>query len=365
MIKFLLQSFLVLLSLASCWVIFTCFNDNKLLDQFSDDYISQINTSIKGATRNYLLPAQTIARQGSHMFREDIISLEDPKSLSTFTYPFINSYPQFRGYFIGTENSEFWFWRNEYSGEYAYRIQHIKMQPQGALIDYRHFYNDNNKQIKISNQRIADFDPVTRPWYQGAKTLGTAYWSDVYLYNQPNDPPPAVAGITASYPIYDRAGQFLGVWGVDILLKVLSEFLSGIAKSYNADLVIFNEQNKVIAYSRSDELKSSSESLPLSELDNSVIQSALISYRSHGFSEFFFKYNGERYLASYSPFLFGGDNDWYLLLILPELKFSEEIEFSHNLILLFATCVLLICLVILIRLFSQQVISTIKYIVQK
>lgn len=346
-----LKIFLVLLSISSSWIIYASYDQSKAINHFSDGYVWQLNTSIKDSTRNYLLPAKNIAKLGSYMFSEGLVSLDAPTTLSTFISPFVDSYPQLNSYYVGTEENVFWFWGKEYSKEHSYSIQRVEKNVQGVLIEYVQYLDVENKILSESVSDPAKFLPTTRSWYKGAKELGDGFWSDIYFFNGIQDW--SNIGITASYPIYDNTGRLLGVWGVDIVLKELSEFLSDISSSRKADSVIFNEQGNIIAYSGFDQVPFKNKLLSLSDLDNAVIQKALASYQKHGFSEFFFKVNGSRYLASYSPFLFGEEKDWHLLVVLSENQFIKNIGINFYLVIIFAAIVLLIsvtCLILLFRL---------------
>lgn len=350
--KFSLKIFLVLLSVASCWVIYVSQDQKTVLDQFSNDYVEQLNTSIKDATRNYLLPAQSIAKIGAHMFRDGVVTLDKPNSLSTFVFPFIESYPQLNGYYIGTEAKEFLYWGYAFSPNDTYLMQIIEKDSQGALVEKIYYFDAKQKLLRQSEPIITKFDPLKRNWYQGAKALGAVFWSDVYAFSGLNNP--SSPGITASYPIYDPAGGHIGVWGVDISLKELSRFVSDIVSSSGAYLVIFNEQENVIAHSGFMAVQSNNKLLSLSDLDNTIIKKVLASYRSHGFNEFFFKEEGRRYLASYSPFLFGKEKDWHLLLILPESQLVENMGLNLGFVVLFACIVLIISVIGLLFMFSPS-----------
>lgn len=349
---------MVLLSISSCWIIYASHDQSKAIKIFSDGYAWQLNSSIKDTTRNYLLPAKNIAKLGSYMFSEGIVSLNDSNTLSTFISPFIDTYPQLNSYFVGTEDNEFWYWGYEYFKDHTYSIQRIEKNEQGVLIEQEKYLDAESKIIRESVPIPANFLPTTRSWYKGAKALGDGFWSDVYFFSGIQDL--SNIGITASYPIHDKAGRLLGVWGVDIVLKELSEFLSDISSSRNADLVIFNENNNVIAYSGFENVSYKNKLLALADIDNTAIQKALSSYKKHGFSEFFFSDNGNRYLASYSPFLFGAEKDWHLLVVLSENQFIKDMEFSFSLVTIFAVIVLLTSIISLFLLFRLPKLAVIK-----
>lgn len=329
---------------------YTSIEQNKKLAQFSDNYIWQLNTSIKEATRNFLLPAKNIAKLGAYMFEQKLISLDNSDSLATFVYPFIESYPQFNGYFVGNEQKEFWFWHNAYTEEYAYRIQTIKQHDNAQLIEQKNYLSANRQKLKLSTPLPPTYDPTTRLWYKGAKALASGFWSDVYSFSLNEN---VIPGITASYPIYDKNNKLLGVFGVDIVLKELSNFLYDVGSSRATELVIFNEQEKVIAYSGFKKVSIKNKLVNLNDLNQPIIEKALLSYKKHGFSEFYFSSNGTRYLASYSSFLFGEEKDWRLLLVVPQSELSSKVGENTYFIFIFSLLVFIISLIQLVYLIRQ------------
>ncbi len=362
MFQTFLRSILIFLLVLSCWVLYVNFQQSKQLERFSNDYIWQLNTSIKDATRNFILPAKNIAKLGAYMYQENLISFAQPESLKTFVAPFVESYPQFKGYFVGLETKEFWFWRNTYDPNYAFRIQEIRVNNNDRE-DRKEYLDKERQHLRFSELMTANYDPSSRIWYEGAKAVGTSFWSDVYSFNTPLDE--SLPGITASYPIYDENNALIGVWGVDIVLAELSNFLFDVGSSRATEMAIFSETNKVIAYSGLKDINIKGKLLTASDLDKAPIQKALQSYKNHGFSEFYFTENGIRYLASYSSFLFGSEHKWNLLLVVPESQLIEKMGKNYSLILFFAFTIILVSLICLIYLIRQPLRFSLSKMVDK
>ncbi|MBL4911292.1 MAG: hypothetical protein JKX78_14930 [Alteromonadaceae bacterium] len=345
-----LRSILLLLIFSSSWVIYTSVEQRKHLDQFSDDYIWQLKTSIKNATRNFLMPAKNIVKLGAYLIEQDLISLDKPESLKAFVYPFIETYPQFNGYFVGDQNKEFWFWHNTYAKNYVYRIQTITRNIEKQLVEQKNFLDKDRNSLRKSTPLSPEYDPTTRLWYKGATAIGGFYWSDVYSFD--SDREHLIPGVTASYPIYKNQ-QLMGVWGVDIVLSELSNFLFDAGSSRATDLVIFNEQEKVIAYSGFKNVEIKQRLITLKDLKKNTIKKALTSYQEHGFNEFYFSEQGIRYLVSYSSLLFSDEQEWHLLLVVPESQLSQNMGNDLYLTALFAVFVLIISLLRFVYLLRQ------------
>ena len=157
----------------------------------------------------------------------------------------------------------------------------------------------------------------------------------------------------------------MGVWGVDIVLSELSNFLFDVGDSRATELIIFNEQEKVIAYSGFKDIELTDQLITLKDLKNPMIQKALNSYQEHGFNEFYFTENGIRYLTSHSSFLFGEEQDWHLLLVVPESQLIETMGRNSNFIAIFALLVFMISLIRFIYLIRQPLVISLKKVASK
>ncbi len=104
-------------------------------------------------------------------------------------------------------------------------------------------YNIYGELTSATNQETS-FDPRTRSWYFQTKEEEKAIWTDLYMFFTGKRP-----GITASYPLFNDNQTFEGVFGVDLELSEISEFLSFQKKYYNSKIIILNYKNEIVAQS--------------------------------------------------------------------------------------------------------------------
>ncbi len=155
---------------------------------------------------------------------------------------------------LTSEQADYIYFANEQGGivssgetDDGYTISHTpRMQAGAFLINAA----DKNGTILSLSKRIEAFDPRSRAWYSEAKVKKTSHWSGVY--GGVSEP---TLGITASAPLTDAAGNIIGVFGADILLNKLSEFLARVAVTPRSEIYLLEESGLVIA--------SSDETLPL------------------------------------------------------------------------------------------------------
>ena len=91
-----------------------------------------------------------------------------------------------------------------------------------------------------------DFDVTSRPWYANASALSQtevrAVWSEPYLDAALNG-----LVITSSTPVYDNAGEFRGVAGIDLQLATITERVSGLAIGKTGYAFLIDSDGRAIA----------------------------------------------------------------------------------------------------------------------
>lgn len=89
------------------------------------------------------------------------------------------------------------------------------------------------------------FDPRTRPWYHAAADRRAAVFSPIYRHFVFND-----LAVTAALPHFNPQGELVAVFGADILLQRLSQFLGRLgAETDSVILVVERDSGYLIANS--------------------------------------------------------------------------------------------------------------------
>ena len=86
-------------------------------------------------------------------------------------------------------------------------------------------------------------------------------------------------GITASFPVFDKQNNVTGVFGVDIELESLSQFLETQVEQSATTIIILDEENNIVAkpgeVSFNTSLDGSIKPLSVDQLNNKLITKAL------------------------------------------------------------------------------------------
>ena len=198
----------------------------------------QINRTIIEKTTNYLLPAIMISEISGNLAENSVVNINNPQQLENYLKTQIKSYPQLSRIYLAKENGDFtMIYRNEKKSLSSKTI--IQKTALETVKDYN-VYED----VITTKTAKSSFDPRTRPWYYEAKEKETQIWTDLYMFYTGNRP-----GITASFPFYDQNTILQGVFGVDLELSAISEFLSLQKQYYESKILILNYKNEIVAQS--------------------------------------------------------------------------------------------------------------------
>ena len=77
----------------------------------------------------------------------------------------------------------------------------------------------------------------------GAMESDGIFWTDVYEFFTDKAP-----GITAAQKVVDANGKFLGVFGIDVRLTLLSDFLSTLKVGNTGLAFIINSKKQIVAF---------------------------------------------------------------------------------------------------------------------
>jgi len=178
------------------------------------------------------------------------------------------------------------------------------------------------------------YDARERPWYRLAVEAKAPVWTDVYVYVE------GILGITASQPVYDGAGQLLGVTAVDFSLAGIDQFLRRIVIGKTGKVFIMEREGWLIGTSANEapyinvpgeeepqRLLASQSQTPLIRQTASALQAEfadLSALREPQQFEFFAA--GDRQFVSVMPFQDNHGLDWLIVAVVPEADFMEQIN---------------------------------------
>lgn len=229
-----------------------------------------------------------------------------------------------KGEFIGVENQD-----------NAQLILRLKTPGNSHRITYQL----NNQGQKVREIIREDYDPRLRPWYQAAKQARKLTWSPIYSssYDQTS------LRINPVLPVYDNNGSLLGVFGIEMTLRQISDFLSNLDIGQNGKAFIIESSGKLVATSANEILSISTpegnQRLNASESSDPLIQSTMKKLLADNMMEgatkqtqFELKIDGDYQFIQVKP-LDHPHLDWTIIVVIPEADFMGNVYANLRMIL--------------------------------
>lgn len=316
------------------------FTARSLMKNASNAVLRELNARIKVVESQGRFAASLIADK-----------IVDPNSeeISSYTYYLINSMPLVHSAYWGDEVGNF---------------VHTKKMADGSLDTEIISVKDNTKkQINIIKNSLGKtlsdkvvmydgFDHRNEKWYMAAKQTSKAAWTDIYGLHPDNQ-----KGISFGIPIFNADHSMKGVFGLDINLDTLKEFINRQKVSEHGYSFIIDGNENLIVYpdrypftqlgtNNKLELNVHQSSLP-------IIDKTIDHYKKTGKKEFEYQFQGKRYLITYQPVRDFINKGWLVGVISEKRDFTAILEKVDTLTLIVCFITLLLGIVIVSRLVSR------------
>lgn len=191
--------------------------------------------------------------------------------------------------------------------------------------------------------RMKDFDPRKRAWYVAAKNGRRLAWAS-----------PAFGTVTVpltlalSYPLIGPSGEFQGVFGGDLLLDSLGDYLEAHRSSPHTHLMLLEPDGALVANSSHAPLHSERDGQPRRLTADTVPQPLSrevvgLVKRVHesptkSLSTLMEDGEGRAYYLDIAPYVRGQDIRWYLVTVLPRSDFTGPLDALWSRFLLILLC---------------------------
>ncbi len=319
-------------------ILYSYRNMSRVVLLLCDDIMEKTSDMVIDRTERFLMPAARLAEISSHIAAAAGRPLHKNNNLERYAIEIMRAFPQIAMIDIGDEAGNFLMPKRLPNGTIATKTVDRTVSPPVTTWKYR---NKNLEVIRVETSTTDRYDPRTRPWYKAAKAARRLCWTDLYIFYTGKTP-----GITASYPVVDAKGNFLGVIGCDIEIGTLSLFLKHLTIGKIGLAFIFNDQQEVVAFLDTTKLVEAGEDgvlrpVQIWELGLPRLTIASQLHRRQGQQKLTVESGGYRYIASFTSFPPSFGKAWQVGVIVPEDDFIGAVKDLNK-------KVLFICLLILI-----------------
>ncbi|MCB1178853.1 MAG: hypothetical protein KDK36_14805, partial [Leptospiraceae bacterium] len=332
-------------------------NNKSAILGLSEEIIDQINQRVFQNARNYLMTAVDMTELSSRITGEGVEELHNNPRLDSLMIAILKLHPQLKNFEIGNENGDFLMQRREPDGTIS--TKSINRHNGKTTVKWKYRDKEGNiiREVVDPND---DYDPRSRPWYLGAKKEGELFWSDVYVFKTDKIP-----GVTASSPVLTKNKQLKGVFGLDIPLNNISEFLKTLKEELKDQKIgkssivfIVNSKDEIVAYPDPSipmiEENGRLRPRKVKELDIAPqVVETFQYYKDTKDNSFNIKVDGKKYLASYKEFpksdstkdssgsSFNIKKDWTIGLVVREDDLIGPIKATNRMLITVSLVILM------------------------
>lgn len=292
----------------------------------SNAVLTELQARIAREVTGYLSPATQAALIARDMVARNAIP-DGRIAIEGFAASMLAQVPHLEGFYAANGDGNFIMVRRDPRGgtdtkliinmPNLHQVSSVHLDAAGQMVDQAIDPRDN-------------FDPRKRDWYQGALKTNGIYWSAPYIFYTTHAP-----GITAAIR-FTRQGSVDQVYGVDITLEALSEFLASLHIGRSGRAAVVDSAGNVIAapglmsanaQNRATAAKGvgTGASIGTGSLADPALAGAYDRYRVEGFGGRTVDIGRAHYVTSASRLPAAGQ-DWVLLIAVPEADFTAFAE---------------------------------------
>jgi len=329
---------------------YSYYQNSRAVLNLSENLINQVNQTIIEKTKSYLNPAALMGEVSSKLSQEKALSITNTSQLEAYTRGFIQPFSQLDAFYFADTKGNFLMAKRQANQSIGTKYV---LKSNGRLVERWKYRDKSGKIVKSTPYVRSTYDARKRPWYKGAMATDQPFWTNVYVFFTSKKP-----GITASYSVRNTSGQFLGVFGIDIQLDQISNFLAKQKIGKSGIVFILNNDGEIVAFPDiTKTVKQDGDKvrpLHINELNMPWISTSYKHYLENFKSRFHFKSKRVKYIASYTPFPPSFGKKWNIVLIVPESDFLGEIQKTNRESLMISAIILLMGIIFAI-IFSRSI----------
>lgn len=318
-------------------IAYTYWRDTRAILDVSGALIGQLSDSVIDRTTARLWHGAKFAEMSAQFFSRRMRSITKDAEIESYLTSALKVHPSMASSYVADEQGNFLMVKRFPDGTLGTRIVDRRVRPAGSTWKYRDL---SGKVIRNEASREDEYDPRTRPWYQGAKESGKRHLTDMYVFFSEQKP-----DVTVSVPIMDENHWLLGVFGIDIELGEISNLIRELKVGKTGVVFITDKSYRLIAYPDLSRIVKTVNGEPqlirIDELGIDWISAAFKEHQTTGAGRFVFDCKGIRYMGSFTPFpeIFG--NPWKLGVVVPENDFIGSVKQTVSLSLAITAAIFL------------------------
>lgn len=224
--------------LLTSWLAFR--SSQQAVDELVGKISTEVAANIEKQVVGYLTKPSLISAVIEAEVANGNLNIQDIRQLGQSLWHFTQSDTLTNNFYYGNRLGEFVY--SEYQNDES-RIDFVDKATNFRRITYQ----ADDATTLTKQLKVIDYDPRGRTWYKEAALNKAPIWSQVYIANSRAD-----LTLTHAVPIFNQSGQLEGVFGTDVYLFELSNFLQNLSISPNGKAFIIEPSGDLIAISANE-----------------------------------------------------------------------------------------------------------------
>ncbi len=222
------------------WSLMSKRNIDTIVEQVNQEIVIGTSQEVEKLFDN----AQAAQSLLTSSLGQNLIDLSNPKDRELFLLSVLQANPNFTWVQYGSADGDFFGAQRTSDGRLHFHLRDWNETTQTTMSTVNTYAVDNEN-LALADTKITQMDPAfyapDRPWYQNSLRSSSQRAWTVYVYRSTQTP-----GMDAT-SVLKRGGKPVGVIGVGIELKQLSEYLQQLKGNHTGEAFIINSRQELIA----------------------------------------------------------------------------------------------------------------------
>ena len=320
--------------------------------KFEEQLASEVSARVFDKVLQFFAVPRRVVRFNAAQFRAGVLTTADPQAMQRHFLLQIDQHSILTFLSMGTAQGDYFSSSRPPLGEdRALRVIQSTKAEGGVMSAYQ--VDAQNQRGPLIARGDSPFDPRKRGWFKAAVGYNSARWYPAYRYVSP-DPHGLydAMGIGMSAPLYNHAGDFVGVMTADVALMQLSQLLASITKDIGGTAFLFDEGGELLATSTLEKLyelkEDSTIRIKAIESPNPIIRAAskVISKTDEARGRTASRVDGESYLLDWWQYPLPDGPTVTIVSMLPQSRFDAPSRVLLFNVILFGSILFLISLIL-------------------
>lgn len=283
----------------------------------SEDVLEAIERRIARELEAFMIPVEDTVNLVAEVLQHTSYDPKNRTLLEPMAFRVLKNLPQITNFLVADPAGNFLMVKEMPDGSFHTKIVDRSQTPTQVTWIRR---DQDGNEVDVETSADDSYDARSRPWYKGALQAGEVYWSDFYIFFADQK-----LGLTVSRSIIGPDDQLVGVFGLDMELERISEFIETLKIGQLGRAIIVDEEGFVVAYPELDKMVKKEGDvyrfIRVEELQDTVLRRAFSRFQIKGYGHRILTVDDQRYLttAFLLPTKIG--HDMTVFIIVPEEDF--------------------------------------------